>query len=252
MAKMKQLGVFVIALLVVLAGFAVVDISSMGIAMQSESDAIARETSNKWLEENKSMVVRGLQSALFGTPVWIRSMPEGSYVQGDIETVDGQSHLRQTAFEISHEKIVGKLVVLVDLRTSHVAGVEASIIAADLVGIAPVTDPDDTSDEALFSGDALTFGRIYFYLTGFSSLIWQMVLVGVLFGVIRGALGRYLGVPGVGASVIISAALAIGLIAFLADFEPAYMVGSAALVVFCTAWWVTSHEARESLANTTG
>jgi hypothetical protein len=248
MHKNKQMLVYLIALLVVVAAYVAIDLNSLGIPQESERDTIAREVAAKWLDESDSAVMQALQSALFGTGVWFRSMPDDSYVQGGVITPEGKGYLRQTEFEVKHEKIVGKVVVTVDLRTSEVAGVEPSVIAAKLVGIAPVKSPDSGSDEPIFSANSLAFGRIYFYLTGFSSLIWQMVIVGIVFGVVRGILGRSSKSSGLGVAVTISGLIAIALTGLASNFQPAFMVGSGALVVFCIAWWVTSHEARANFA----
>jgi hypothetical protein len=248
MAKNKQMFVFLMAFLIVAAAYLAVDLSSLGIARESERDTIAQETAAKWLDESDPAIMKALQSALFGTGVWFRSLPEDSYGPGEVSTPEGKKHLRQIEFQINHEKIVGKVVAMVDLRTSKVAEVEPSVISADLVGIAPAKRPDDGSNEPVFSADSLIFGRIYFYLTGFSSLIWQLVLVGVFFGVVRSLLGRSSKSAGVGVALTVSGIVSIALCGYVASFEPAFMVGSGAMIVFCIAWWLTSHEARANLA----
>lgn len=231
----------VVAALVLLVAF---DLASVGIAAKGERDRLARETAAVWVEQNHSLIFKSAQSALFGTGVWLKGLPADSYVLREV--VPGkQDHTLSSLFAIEHDKVEGGLAVDVDMRTSTVAGVAPNVSRVALIDIAPI-GKQGGGEEPVFSGGAFARGRVGYYLTAFSSLIWHLLAAGMLFGTVRFVLRRVGVGHGSGPAVVASVALSVALIAAASRLAPQWLAGSAAMVVLFIAWKMATPRAQAS------
>lgn len=218
----------VLAILVVV----VVDLSSLGTIKETAREDAEKAVIADWMAKNENLVVKSVQSMLFGSGVWVTTLPIDRLTPAAAPDA-GKDKIRKVAYDINDNLVKGRLELTIDFRSSSAAGVNAHVSEAWLGGVAPVNLAPTGVREMIYSSNDMVKGRVRFYINAFSSFLWQLAVAGLLVGLIRPiGLGPRI-------TILSSIAFAILAVSYASGWDPSWMAGGYALGVLSLSWVVS-------------
>lgn len=213
-----------LAVLVVVA----IDFASLGTIGEPARDEAAKAAVSEWMSKNDNIIVKSLQSMLFGSGIWVTTLPADRLVP--VESPGGSGKTKKVAFDIKDNLVKGRLELTVDFRSSQAAGVTAYVSEAWLGQVAPVNLAPLGAKEMIYSSNDMIKGRVRYYINAFSSFLWQLAVAGLAVGFIRPI--------GLGPRITILSSIVIAIItvSYASGYDPSWMAGSYALGTLTLSW----------------
>ncbi len=227
---MKNFRAGIIGMIVIAVMLAAVDFSGISQVESSKADKVTGEAVTRWLASNHDKIYTTIQAVLFGHGIWVRGVGAKNYALKSVGSEKDAAGTRVTVVTLDHEKLAGEIEMVVDLHESKVAGIVPSVKSVKLLTLTPAGKEVIEANEIVYTNKALLRGRVNYYLTAISAMVWTMMMAGILFGLVR-RLGLGLR-PASLVSILVSATVVVA----LAKFDIAYLSGIAASVILFMVW----------------
>lgn len=219
----------VVALIVIIG----LDLKSLGRVPAGKENQASQAAAQAWVAKNESRVLKGIQSLLVGSGVWVGSLGPGKLEYEGVSPAKDSPDERKVVYLLNHERAAGRLEMVVSLRTSTIADVDAHVTQARLVSVGPKNAPPPVNEEVIYANAGLLRGRIGYFLYVAASVVWHFVVAGILYGLVV--------LTGLGPrrSIGVSFLLSVAIIAYVSSFDSAWLAGSAALIAVGIAWYAS-------------
>lgn len=225
-----HLATGIVAALVVIIGL---DLRALGRVPAAQESTAAQGAAKEWVAKNESRVLKGIQSMLVGSGVWVGSLGPGKLDYEGVSPSKDSPDERRVVYALNHERVAGKLELSVNLRTSTIADVGAHVTSARLLSVGPKNAPSASNSEVIYTNAGLLRGRVGYFLYVAASVVWHFVVAGILYGLVV--------LTGLGPrrSIGISFILSVAIVAYVSSFDSAWLAGSAALIAVGLAWYAS-------------
>lgn len=225
-----HLATGIVAALVVIIGL---DINALGRIPAGREASEAQGAAQAWIAKNESRILKGIQSMLVGSGVWVGSLGPGKLEYEGVSPQKESADERKVVYALNHERVAGKLELSVNMRTSTIADVGAHVTSVRLVSVGPRNGLPAANGEVIYTHAGLLRGRVGYFLYVAASVVWHFVVAGILYGLVA--------LTGLGPrrSIGISFLLSVAIIAYVSSFDSAWLAGSAALIAVGLAWYAS-------------